>query len=297
MQRATRSARYPPTKSQPNPATAWKWTWAGVHRRGPPPEQHEATEIQFGLKHHPDVKFRLVISTNGDKLDEPCSTRSRAEQTLAHIQHRFNKAALGPAAGQWHGGQELVEAIREADGARVHALDWEALGKPTDPTRAFDQPRRQDRLQRLQTPIPAWKDAQSAETLGLCRQLHPPPRTTSPPPGSPAPRTPPGRAGPHRPGLPETGLGGSAPTAAPVLGGSRHSSARTSPCRRSCCRANQPVARRVKGETLQFRRTTVWKIEAYPDDAAATHATAPDTAGQCPAAPADKRRPPAGAPP
>ena len=27
-----------------------------------------------------------------------------------------------------------VEAIREADGARVHALDWEALGKPTDPT-------------------------------------------------------------------------------------------------------------------------------------------------------------------
>ena len=257
----------------------------------PPPEQHEATEIQFGLKHHPDVKFRLVISTNGDKLDEPLLARAaRAEQTLAHIQHRFNKLRSGPRPVNGMEGQELVEAIREADGARVHALDWEALGKPTDPTAPSINFEGKTGYKGYKHTNSSLSDAQVLKLWDrIVNSIRL--RTTSPARHSeaPPPRTPLGALALTGRACPETGWWQCADEGAPVLGGSRQFIRQNEPMPEVVLQGEPSLWQRVKGETPQFRRATVWQLSAYPDDAAATHATAPDTArSNAPQPPADK---------
>ena len=257
----------------------------------PPPEQHEATEIQFGLKHHPDVKFRLVISTNGDKLDEPLLARAaRAEQTLAHIQHRFNKLRTGPRSVNGMEGQELVEAIREADGARVHALDWEALGKPTDPTAPSINLEGKTGYKGYKHTDSSLSDAQVLKLWdSVVNSIRL--RTTSPARHSeaPPPRTPLGALALTGRACPETGWWQCADEGAPVLGGSRQFIRQNEPMPEVVLQGEPSLWQRVKGETPQFRRATVWQLSAYPDDAAATHATAPDTArSNAPQPPADK---------
>lgn len=257
----------------------------------PPPEQHEATEIQFGLQHHPDVKFRLVISTNGDKLDEPLLARAaRAEQTLAHIQHRFNKLRSGPRPVNGMEGQELVEAIREADGARVHALDWEALGKPTDPTAPSINFEGKTGYKGYKHTNSSLSDAQVLKLWdSVVNSIRL--RTTSPARHSeaPPPRTPLGALALTGRACPETGWWQCADEGAPVLGGSRQFIRQNEPMPEVVLQGEPSLWQRVKGETPQFRRATVWQLSAYPDDAAATHATAPDTArSNAPQPPADK---------
>ena len=257
----------------------------------PPPEQHEATEIQFGLKHHPDVKFRLVISTNGDKLDEPLLARAaRAEQTLAHIQHRFNKLRSGPRPVNGMEGQELVEAVHEADGARVHALDWEALGKPTDPTAPSINFEGKTGYKGYKHTNSSLSDAQVLKLWDrIVNSIRL--RTTSPARHSeaPPPRTPLGALALTGRACPETGWWQCADEGAPVLGGSRQFIRQNEPMPEVVLQGEPSLWQRVKGETPQFRRATVWQLSAYPDDAAATHATAPDTArSNAPQPPADK---------
>jgi len=257
----------------------------------PPPEQHEATEIQFGLKHHPDVKFRLVISTNGDKLDEPLLARAaRAEQTLAHIQHRFNKLRSGPRPVNGMEGQELVEAVHEADGARVHALDWEALGKPTDPTAPSINFEGKTGYKGYKHTNSSLSDAQLLKLWDrIVNSIRL--RTTSPARHSeaPPPRTPLGALALTGRACPETGWWQCADEGAPVLGGSRQFIRQNEPMPEVVLQGEPSLWQRVKGETPQFRRATVWQLSAYPDDAAATHATAPDTArSNAPQPPADK---------
>ena len=257
----------------------------------PPPEQHEATEIQFGLKHHPDVKFRLVISTNGDKLDEPLLARAaRAEQTLAHIQHRFNKLRSGPRPVNGMEGQELVEAVHEADGARVHALAWEALGKPTDPTAPSINFEGKTGYKGYKHTNSSLSDAQLLKLWDrIVNSIRL--RTTSPARHSeaPPPRTPLGALALTGRACPETGWWQCADEGAPVLGGSRQFIRQNEPMPEVVLQGEPSLWQRVKGETPQFRRATVWQLSAYPDDAAATHATAPDTArSNAPQPPADK---------
>ncbi len=257
----------------------------------PPPGQHEATEIQFGLQHHPDVKFRLVISTNGDKLDEPMLARAaRAEQTLAHIQHRFNKLRSGPRPVNGMEGQELVEAIREADGARVHALDWEALGKPTDPTAPSINFEGKTGYKGYKHTNSSLSDAQVLKLWdSVVNSIRL--RTTSPARHSEAPpsRTPLGALAVTGRACPETGWWQCADEGAPVLGGSRQFIRQGEPMPEVMLQGEPSLWQQVKGETPQFRRATVWQLSAYPDDAAATHATAPDTArSNAPQPPADK---------
>ena len=257
----------------------------------PPPEQHEATEIQFGLKHHPDVKFRLVISTNGDKLDEPLLARAaRAEQTLAHIQHRFNKLRSGPRPVNGMEGQELVEAVHEADGARVHALDWEALGKPTDPTAPSINFEGKTGYKGYKHTNSSLSDAQLLKLWDrIVNSIRL--RTTSPARHSeaPPPRTPLGALALTGRACPETGWWQCADEGAPVLGGSRQFIRQNEPMPEVVLQGEPSLWQRVKGETPQFRRATVWQLSAYPDDAAAMHATAPDTArSNAPQPPADK---------
>ena len=257
----------------------------------PPPEQHEATEIQFGLQHHPDVKFRLVISTNGDKLDEPLLARAaRAEQTLAHIQHRFNKLRSGPRPVNGMEGQELVEAVHEADGARVHALDWEALGKPTDPTAPSINFEGKTGYKGYKHTNSSLSDAQVLKLWDrIVNSIRL--RTTSPARHSeaPPPRTPLGALALTGRTCPETGWWQCADEGAPVLGGSRQFIRQNEPMPEVVLQGEPSLWQRVKGETPQFRRATVWQLSAYPDDAAATHATAPDTArSNAPQPPADK---------
>ena len=257
----------------------------------PLPTQHEATEIQFGLQHHPDVKFRLVISTNGDKLDEPLLARAaRAEQTLAHIQHRFNKLRSGPRPVNGMEGQELVEAVHEADGARVHALDWEALGKPTDPTAPSINFEGKTGYKGYKHTNSSLSDAQLLKLWDrIVNSIRL--RTTSPARHSeaPPPRTPLGALALTGRACPETGWWQCADEGAPVLGGSRQFIRQNEPMPEVVLQGEPSLWQRVKGETPQFRRATVWQLSAYPDDAAATHATAPDTArSNAPQPPADK---------
>ena len=257
----------------------------------PLPTQHEATEIQFGLQHHPDVKFRLVISTNGDKLDEPLLARAaRAEQTLAHIQHRFNKLRSGPRPVNGMEGQELVEAVHEADGARVHALDWEALGKPTDPTAPSINFEGKTGYKGYKHTNSSLSDAQVLKLWDrIVNSIRL--RTTSPARHSeaPPPRTPLGALALTGRACPETGWWQCADEGAPVLGGSRQFIRQNEPMPEVVLQGEPSLWQRVKGETPQFRRATVWQLSAYPDDAAATHATAPDTArSNAPQPPADK---------
>ena len=257
----------------------------------PLPTQHEATEIQFGLQHHPDVKFRLVISTNGDKLDEPLLARAaRAEQTLAHIQHRFNKLRSGPRPVNGMEGQELVEAVREADGARVHALDWESLGKPSDPTAPSINLEGKTGYQGYKHTDSSLSDAQLLKLWdAIVNSIRIRPTGPARHSEAPSPRTPLGELAVTGRACPETGWWQCADEGAPVLGGSRQFIRRGEPMPEVVLQGEPSLWQRVKGETPQFRRTTVWQLSAYPDDAATTQATAPDAArSDSPQPPADK---------
>ena len=116
-------------------------------------------------------------------------------------------------------------------------------------------------------------------------------RTTSPARHSeaPPPRTPLGALALTGRTCPETGWWQCADEGAPVLGGSRQFIRQNEPMPEVVLQGEPSLWQRVKGETPQFRRATVWQLSAYPDDAAATHATAPDTArSNAPQPPADK---------
>ena len=168
---------------------------------------------------------------------------------------------------------------RSRTSSRLHALDW---GRPWarsgDPL-FDDQPRRQDRLQRLQAHQLQPVGRPTAETLGPHRQFHPPPHhQPRQAQRSPPPRTPLGALALTGRACPETGWWQCADEGAPVLGGSRQFIRQNEPMPEVVLQGGtQPVAA-GRGETPQFRRATVWQLSAYPDDAAATHATRPDTA-------------------
>ena len=82
---------------------------------------------------------------------------------------------------------------------------------------------------------------------------------------APAPKTPLGALAMTGEICPETGWWTCAAEGAPVLGGSRHYVRQGEPMPDVVLLGKPSLWQRVKGETPQFRRTTVWTLKAYPD--------------------------------
>jgi hypothetical protein len=206
----------------------------------PLPTQHEATEIQFGLKHHPDVKFRLAMYPNGDKLDE--SLLVRAKKADAEMSATFMQGVTtlrnGPRTVNALPGEEIVEGVREGF-VRTQSMRWETLGKIRDPLYPMINLEGKTGYKGYKHTDSSLSDAQLLKLWDRIvnsirlRTTSPARHSEAPPPGHPWARWP-SPAGPAR-----RPAGGSAPTKAPRCSAAPgNSSARTSPCRRSCCRAN-----------------------------------------------------------
>ena len=257
----------------------------------PLPTQHEATEIQFGLKHHPDVKFRLAMYPNGDKLDE--SLLVRAKKADAEMSATFMQGVTtlrnGPRTVNALPGEEIVEGVREGF-VRTQSMRWETLGKIRDPLYPMINLEGKTGYKGYKHTDSSLSDAQLLKLWDrIVNSIRL--RTTSPARHSeaPPPRTPLGALALTGRACPETGWWQCADEGAPVLGGSRQFIRQNEPMPEVVLQGEPSLWQRVKGETPQFRRATVWQLSAYPDDAAATHATAPDTArSNAPQPPADK---------
>ena len=257
----------------------------------PLPTQHEATEIQFGLKHHPDVKFRLAMYPNGDKLDE--SLLVRAKKADAEMSATFmlgvTTLRIGPRTVNTLPGEEIVEGVREGF-VRTQSMRWETLGKIRDPLYPMINLEGKTGYKGYKHTDSSLSDAQLLKLWDrIVNSIRL--RTTSPARHSeaPPPRTPLGALALTGRACPETGWWQCADEGAPVLGGSRQFIRQNEPMPEVVLQGEPSLWQRVKGETPQFRRATVWQLSAYPDDAAATHATAPDTArSNAPQPPADK---------
>ena len=257
----------------------------------PPPEQHEATEIQFGLKHHPDVKFRLAMYPNGDKLDESLLVRAKkadAEMSATFMQG-VTTLRIGPRTVNTLPGEEIVEGVREGF-VRTQSMRWETLGKIRDPLYPMINLEGKTGYKGYKHTDSSLSDAQLLklwDAIAGSIRLRPigPARHSEAPPS----RTPLGALAVTGRACPETGWWQCADEGAPVLGGSRQFIRQNEPMPEVVLQGEPSLWQRVKGETPQFRRATVWQLSAYPDDAAATHATAPDTArSNAPQPPADK---------
>lgn len=258
----------------------------------PLPTQHEATEIQFGLKHHPDVKFRLAMYPNGDKLDE--SLLVRAKKADAEMNATFMQGVTplrnGLRTVNTLPGEEIVEGVREGF-VRTQSMRWETLGKVRDPLYPMINLEGKTGYKGYKQTDSSLSDTQLLklwDTIAGSIRLRP----TSPGQRSeaPAPRTPLGELAITSRVCPETGWWQCADEGAPVIGGTRQFIRQGEPMPEVVLQGEPSLWQRVKGETPQFRRATVWALRAYPDEAAATRTTTPNAIRPDPAAPppADK---------
>ena len=234
----------------------------------PLPDQNEFTEIQFGLKHYPDVKFRLAMYPNPKKLSEPLSARAKRADAEMPDSFMAGVTSLRKAPRTVHDlpGEEIVEAVREKF-TRSHAMNWEALGKINDAMAPMIEMEGQTGYHghhvidsSLSDPVllKLW-DA----IVGSIRL-----RPTSDPAKrseAPSPKKPLGELAMTGEICPETGWWKCAEEGAPVLGGSRQYIRQGEPMPDVVLLGKPSLWQRVKGETPQFRRSTVWTLKAYPD--------------------------------